>query len=151
LSSNEDAPVDAEADAALGERGTEEVATELFEAGLIVWGDRDAGAARTVVSAETSGYPLDPLVYKRAHAAARKGRPHGVRLQARRGVAEAPGVRADNRRRSARRALGPQGTSDVLARDQGGIEMTTGSGDEVGDLADRIARAIAGRKSGFSK
>jgi hypothetical protein len=29
--------------------------------------------------------------------------------------------------------------------------MTTGSGDEVGDLADRIARAIAGRKSGFSK
>jgi hypothetical protein len=72
LSSNEDPPVGAEADAALGERGTEEVATELFEAGLIVWGDRDAGAARTVVSAETSGYPLDPLVYKRARAAARK-------------------------------------------------------------------------------
>jgi hypothetical protein len=33
----------------------------------------------------------------------------------------------------------------------GDIEMTTGSGDEMGDLADRIARAIAGGMLGFSK
>jgi hypothetical protein len=33
----------------------------------------------------------------------------------------------------------------------GDIEMTTGSGDEMGDLADRIARAIAGGMSGFSQ
>jgi hypothetical protein len=33
----------------------------------------------------------------------------------------------------------------------GDIEMTTGSGDEMWDLADRLARAIAGGMLGFSK
>ena len=33
----------------------------------------------------------------------------------------------------------------------GDIEMTTGSGDEMGDLADRLAHAIAGGMLGFSK
>jgi hypothetical protein len=33
----------------------------------------------------------------------------------------------------------------------GDIEMTTGSGDEMRDLADRIARAIAGGMLGFAQ
>ncbi len=43
LEFDEDAAVGAEADAVLGERGAEEIATELFEAGAIVGGDPDVG------------------------------------------------------------------------------------------------------------
>jgi len=43
LELDEDAAVGAEADAVLGERGAEEIATKLFEAGAIVAGDPDVG------------------------------------------------------------------------------------------------------------
>jgi hypothetical protein len=43
LELDQDAPVAAEADAVLSERGTEEIAAELFEAGAIVGGDPDVG------------------------------------------------------------------------------------------------------------
>src|SRR5439155_10231632 len=43
LELDEDAAIGAEAEAILGERGTEEVATELLEAGAIVGGDPDVG------------------------------------------------------------------------------------------------------------
>jgi hypothetical protein len=43
LELDEDAPVGAEADAVLGERGAEEIATELLEAGAIVGVDPDVG------------------------------------------------------------------------------------------------------------
>jgi hypothetical protein len=43
LELDEDASIGAEAYAVLGERGAEEIATELLEAGAIVWGDPDVG------------------------------------------------------------------------------------------------------------
>jgi hypothetical protein len=43
LELDEEASIGAEADAVLGERGAEEVAAELLEAGAIVWGDPDVG------------------------------------------------------------------------------------------------------------
>jgi len=43
LEFDEDAAVGPEAHAVLGERGAEEIATELFEAGAIVGGDPDVG------------------------------------------------------------------------------------------------------------
>jgi hypothetical protein len=43
LELDEDASIGAEAEAVLGERGAEEIATELLEAGAIVWGDPDVG------------------------------------------------------------------------------------------------------------
>jgi len=43
LELDEDAPVGAEAEAVLGERGAQEIATELLEAGAIVEGDPDVG------------------------------------------------------------------------------------------------------------
>jgi hypothetical protein len=50
LEREEDAAVGAEADAVLGERGSEEIATELFEAGAIVGGDPDVGATTTTLA-----------------------------------------------------------------------------------------------------
>jgi hypothetical protein len=43
LELDEDASIGAEAEAVLGERGAEEIATELLEAGAIVWWDPDVG------------------------------------------------------------------------------------------------------------
>jgi len=43
LECDEHSPVGAELDAVLGERGVEERAAELFEAGAVVGGDRDLG------------------------------------------------------------------------------------------------------------
>ena len=43
LELDDDASVGAEAEAVPGERGAEEIATELLEAGAIVWGDPDVG------------------------------------------------------------------------------------------------------------
>src|SRR5215831_18041036 len=44
LELDEDASIGAEAEAVLGERGAEEIATEWLEAGAIVWWDPDVGA-----------------------------------------------------------------------------------------------------------
>ena len=43
LELDEDASIGADVEAALGERGAEEIATELLEAGAIVWWDPDVG------------------------------------------------------------------------------------------------------------
>jgi len=51
---DEDAPVGAEADAVLGERGAEKVAAELLEAGAIVRRHPDVGAEVRLVKAVTS-------------------------------------------------------------------------------------------------
>jgi hypothetical protein len=48
LELDEDASIGAEAEAVLGERGAEEIATERLEAGAIVWGDPDVGLSKEV-------------------------------------------------------------------------------------------------------
>ncbi len=82
---DEDAPVGAEAEAILSERGAEEIAAELIEAGAIVGGDPDVGVQVEAVEVACAVAAMFPparvavieirLVQELKHSRDRRGLP----------------------------------------------------------------------------